>query len=75
MQLFSVQIKGNPTRESTSNVDLQSSKSKSQLMDILLCHMIVTNTTQPTTTKVTSQASNLTTGSGIYQKCSITLKE
>ena len=33
-------------------------------MDILLCHVIATNTTQPTTTKVTSQASNLTTGSG-----------
>ena len=44
-------IKGNP-------------KCKSQLMGILFCLMIAANATQPTTTKVTSQASNLTIGSG-----------
>ena len=54
-------IKGNPIRESASNGGLQPSKCKSQLIGILFCHM---NAIQLTTTKVTSQASNLTIGSG-----------
>ena len=57
-------IKSNPIRGSASNGGLQPSKCKSQLMGILFYHMIVTNTIQPTNTKVTSQVSNPTIGSG-----------
>ena len=64
-------IKGNPIRGSASNGGLQPSKCKSQLIGILFCHMIATNGTQATTTKVTSQASNLTIGSGT--KCGLQL--
>ena len=61
-------IKSNPIRGSASNGGQQPSKCKSQLMGILFCYMIVTNAIQPTTTKVTSQVSNLTIGSGTKQK-------
>ena len=55
-----INLKVIQSEEMLANGGLQPSKCKSQIMGILVYLIIAANATQPTTTKVTSQASNLT---------------